>query len=56
MELLVAIKSPLVALGRYTVVFVQDLGRIVLYFLKGFILIFSLPLQQIDFREAPCPP
>ena len=28
--------------GRF---FVQDLGRIALFFLKGFILIFSLPLQ-----------
>jgi phospholipid/cholesterol/gamma-HCH transport system permease protein len=45
MELLVVIKSPLIALGRYTMVFVQDLGRIALFFFKGFILIFSLPLQ-----------
>jgi phospholipid/cholesterol/gamma-HCH transport system permease protein len=45
MELLVAIKNPIVALGRYAVNFVQDLGRIVLFFLKGFVLIFSPPLQ-----------
>ena len=30
MELLVAIKNPIVALGRYAVNFVQDLGRICL--------------------------
>ena len=45
MEMLSAIKNPLVALGHYTVVFIRDLGRIVLFFLKGFVLIFSLPLQ-----------
>lgn len=45
MELLAAIKNPLVALGHYTMAFVMDLGRIVLFFLKGFILIFTLPLQ-----------
>ena len=32
-------------MGRYTMVIVQELGRIVLFFLKGFILIFSQPLQ-----------
>ena len=45
MDLLVVIKNPLIAMGRYTMVFVQDLGRIALFFFKGFILIFSLPLQ-----------
>jgi len=45
MELPVPIKSPFIALGHYVLVFVQDLGRIALFFLKGFVLIFSLPLQ-----------
>jgi len=45
MELPVPIKSPFIALGHYALVFVQDLGRIALFFLKGFVLIFSLPLQ-----------
>ena len=45
MDLLAVIKNPLIAMGRYTMVIVQELGRIVLFFLKGFILIFSQPLQ-----------
>jgi phospholipid/cholesterol/gamma-HCH transport system permease protein len=46
MELLhTALINPVAALGRYTIIFVQDLGRIALFFIKGFVLIFSLPLQ-----------
>ncbi len=45
MELQTALKSPVAALGRYTILFIQDLGRIALFFVKGFMLIFSLPLQ-----------
>ena len=32
MELRVAVKSPLAALGRYTISAIQDLGRIALFF------------------------
>ncbi|MGD8963565.1 MAG: ABC transporter permease [Desulfobacterales bacterium] len=45
MELRTALKNPTVALGRYTIAFIQDLGRIALFFVKGFVLIFSMPLQ-----------
>ncbi|MBW2437396.1 MAG: ABC transporter permease [Desulfobacterales bacterium] len=45
MELHTALKNPTIALGRYTIGFIQDLGRIALFFVKGFVLIFSLPLQ-----------
>jgi len=45
MELNIPLKSPLIALGHHVLVFVQDLGRIALFFLKGFVLIFSMPLQ-----------
>jgi phospholipid/cholesterol/gamma-HCH transport system permease protein len=45
MELLVAVKSPLAALGRYTIGAIQDLGKIALFFFKGFVLIFAPPLQ-----------
>jgi phospholipid/cholesterol/gamma-HCH transport system permease protein len=45
MELRSALKNPTVALGRYTIAFIQDLGKIALFFGKGFALIFSLPLQ-----------
>jgi phospholipid/cholesterol/gamma-HCH transport system permease protein len=55
MELLAAFRNPVVTLGRYTTVFIQDLGRVALFFFKGFVLIFSLPwqfnkiLQQVYF-------
>ena len=45
MEYQSSLKNPVIALGHYTVVFIQDLGRIALFFVKGFVLIFSLPLQ-----------
>jgi phospholipid/cholesterol/gamma-HCH transport system permease protein len=45
MELHTALKNPVVALGHYTIIFIKDLGRIALFFVKGFVLIFSLPLQ-----------
>lgn len=45
MELHAALKNPVVTLGHHTIVFIQDLGRIALFFMKGFVLIFSLPLQ-----------
>ena len=45
MEMLDSIKNPILALGRYTVAFIQDMGRLALFFFKGFALIFSPPLQ-----------
>ena len=45
MEPFVAVKSPLIALGRYTIDTIQDLGKIALFFLRGFVLIFTPPLQ-----------
>ena len=45
MENLDSIKNPIMALGRYTIVFIQDMGRLALFFFKGFSLIFSPPLQ-----------
>ena len=45
MELRAALKNPTVALGRYTIAFIQNIGRISLFFGKGFVRIFSLPLQ-----------
>jgi phospholipid/cholesterol/gamma-HCH transport system permease protein len=45
MALHTALKNPTIAVGRYSINFIQDLGRIALFFMKGFVLIFSLPLQ-----------
>ncbi|MBW2470427.1 MAG: ABC transporter permease [Desulfobacterales bacterium] len=45
MELRTAFINPTIALGQYTLAFIEDLGRIALFFAKGFSLIFSLPLQ-----------
>ena len=45
MEMLAAVKSPLAILGRYIIGAIQDMGRMALFFLKGFLLIFALPLQ-----------
>jgi phospholipid/cholesterol/gamma-HCH transport system permease protein len=49
MELRVAFKTPLAMIGRYTIGTIQDLGRIALFFFKGFLLIFvpSLQLNKI---------
>ena len=45
MDLFVAFKSPLISLGRYTIDAIKDLGRIALFFSKGFVLIFTRPVQ-----------
>ena len=45
MELFVAFKSPLISLGRYTIDTIKDMGRIALFFAKGFVLIFTRPVQ-----------
>lgn len=41
----VTLKKPLTALGREAIGLVQNLGRIFLFFLKGFVLIFQVPIQ-----------
>lgn len=38
-------KTPVAAIGRWTIFMVQELGRIGLFFSRGFLLMFSLPLQ-----------
>ena len=45
MQLRTAFKNPTVALGRYTIAFIEGLGRIALFFVKGFVRIFLLPIQ-----------
>ncbi|MEW6670979.1 MAG: MlaE family lipid ABC transporter permease subunit [Thermodesulfobacteriota bacterium] len=45
MEPIAILKAPLSALGRMAVSFIQEMGRIALFFFKGFILIFSFPFQ-----------
>jgi len=39
------VKIPLMTLGRLTVSMIQEMGRIAIFFFKGFFLIFSFPLQ-----------
>ena len=45
MDFLVTLKSPVSALGRQALDMIRDLGRIFLFFLEGFALIFKLPFQ-----------
>ncbi|MFH1489589.1 MAG: MlaE family lipid ABC transporter permease subunit [Pseudomonadota bacterium] len=40
-----AIKTPLSSLGRSTILLIQEMGRTAFFFFKGFVLIFSFPLQ-----------
>jgi len=51
MERLVILKNPVMALGAMTVNMVLELGRIFLFFIKGFSLIFSLPLQISKIKQ-----
>ena len=51
MELLVNLKSPLATLGRHAIGMAQDLGRIALFFFKGFILIFYPPIQISKIKQ-----
>jgi len=44
MDRLVILKNPILALGSWVFSMIMELGRIALFFLKGFVLIFSLPL------------
>lgn len=45
MEFLDAIKTPLASLGRSTISLIQETGQTAIFFFRGFLLIFSLPLQ-----------
>ncbi len=51
MERLVILKNPVMALGSHTVKLVLELGRTALFFFKGFILIFFLPLQVSKIKQ-----
>ena len=42
---LVTALLPASAIGRWTIFIIRELGRIAIFFVKGFLLIFSLPLQ-----------
>src|SRR5512138_2968105 len=48
---LVTFKTPVAALGREVLDFVQYLGRLFLFFARGFVLIFQPPLQLIKIRQ-----
>lgn len=45
MKPLAAATTPVTLLGRQTIFGVRELGRIGIFFAKGFILIFSIPIQ-----------
>ena len=45
MERLVILKNPVMALGNRTIKLVMELGRVTLFFVKGFVLIFFPPFQ-----------
>ena len=45
MEPYSVLKAPLSTVGKWTLTFIQELGKISIFFLKGFFLIFSLPIQ-----------
>ena len=51
MDVIVTLKTPIAALGRFALEAVSELGRIALFFYKGFILIFSLPLQLTKIKQ-----
>ena len=45
MKQLAIATAPVSALGRRTIFFIQELGRIAIFFIRGFLHIFTLPLQ-----------
>jgi phospholipid/cholesterol/gamma-HCH transport system permease protein len=51
MDFLVTLKSPVSALGREAISLIKDLGRIFLFFCKGFLYIFHLPLQISKLKQ-----
>ena len=46
-----SLKNPVLFLGKYTISFIRELGRIAVFFFHGFFLIFSLPLQLSKFIQ-----
>ena len=51
MPSLVTLKTPVAALGREVLVFTRDLGRVFLFFARGFLLIFQPPFQLDKIRQ-----
>jgi phospholipid/cholesterol/gamma-HCH transport system permease protein len=51
MDFIVTLKAPISAFGRYALGVVQELGKVALFFIKGFILIFFLPLQISKIKQ-----
>ena len=45
------LENPVLALGSRTVSMIMDLGRIAQFILKGFVLIFSLPLRISKIKQ-----
>lgn len=39
------VAPPIAGLGRFTIFLIQEMGRIAVFFFKGFLLIFSIPIQ-----------
>jgi phospholipid/cholesterol/gamma-HCH transport system permease protein len=48
---LVTLKTPVAAIGREVLTFIRDLGRIFLFFARGFLLIFQPPFQFDKIRQ-----
>ena len=48
---LVTLKTPVAALGREVIDFVRYLGRLFLFFVRGFVLIFQPPIQFYKIRQ-----
>ena len=51
MTILVTLKSPIAAIGREVLDFIQHLGRLFLFFMWGFVLIFQPPFQFDKIRQ-----
>jgi len=51
MEFIVTLKTPVSALGRYVLEAVLELGKVALFFFKGFMLIFLLPLHVTKIKQ-----
>lgn len=51
MERLVILRNPVLILGRWTINMVLELGRLAMFFFKGFFLIFYLPLQFSKIKQ-----
>ncbi len=51
MERLVILKNPVMALGSRAIDLVMELGRVALFFFKGFVFIFLPPLQILKIKQ-----